>query len=109
MRTTNLNKLIIALSTLNNEERLSLDNDTFLTGFLDGSDKIYGWFKLDDNLYVESRDGEYPIEDMEKEDISYIFGLSGIYKKIINKEYNVDNLDEFEVKNFAITFGIVNK
>ena len=92
-----LTKLITALDYLKNNEQLELGNDTFLTGYLDGSEKIYGWLRYDGNLYVISRDGEYPIEQMGKEDIKYIFSLSNIYEKILLKKYEiVDNFLGFD-------------
>jgi len=85
-------KLIKMLSHLKEGEGIDLAEDTFLcTGGLDGSDKIYGFKKENDELLVVSRevsDG-YPVRDMDKDDLHYMFGLSSISKKIEKKEYEV--------------------
>jgi hypothetical protein len=90
-----LRKLIEALTFLKNDNGIHLHEDVFLCGKeLDGSDKLYGFKSVDNDLYVETRecsDG-YPIRDMDKDDLEYIFG-SQIYEKILNKEYVQSPLD----------------
>jgi len=90
-------KLIALLAFLPEGKGLDLGQDTFLcTGGLDGSDKIYGFTKVGGELLVVSRgasDG-YPIIDMDKDDLSYIFKLSSISKKIEKKKYEIVEADE---------------
>jgi len=92
-------KLKQILSFLKEGEGVSLGEDTFLvTGGLDGSDKCYGFIKRDGKLLCvtrESSDG-YPIEDMDSDDLSYIFHSSSIAKKLeaTGKGYNVVDADE---------------
>lgn len=89
-------KLIKMLSFLEDGKGIELGNDTFLVGECDGSDKIYGFFKSDNELFVVSRqcsDG-YPIEQMDKEDLSYMFKLSSISKKIEERKYKVVNSED---------------
>jgi hypothetical protein len=87
-----IKKLIKALDYLKEGQTLHLGNDVFLTGYLDGADKFYGFTRIDGKLYA-IEDNEYPIQDMEEKDLEYIFGLSSpsIIKKISNKEYEIDN------------------
>ncbi len=91
-----LRKLIEALTFLNDGNGMHLQEDVFLCGKeLDGSDKLYGFKSVDNDLYVETRecsDG-YPITDMDKGDLEYIFSGSNIYEKILNKEYVQSPLD----------------
>jgi len=96
--TTRAEKLIKKLSYLKEGEGIHLGNDVFLIGELDGSDKIYGFVRTDGELKVRTRgcsDG-YPISDMDKEDLQYIFSLStpNIYKKIQAKEYETVDANE---------------
>ena len=87
-------KLKKALNFLQEGEGIYLENDIFLTGKeLDGSDKVYGFIKTKDNLLVVTREASdgYPVVDMDKEDLNYIFNLSApnIFNKINNKEYEI--------------------
>jgi len=84
-----LSKLINALNYLPNNYRLYLGNDVFLTGLLDGSDKIYGFIRLDGELFVDGGN-QYPIQDMDADDLNYIFNQSEIFDNIIAKKYEID-------------------
>jgi hypothetical protein len=93
--TTKKQKLIKLLSYLKNDQSLQLGDDTFLcTGGLDGSDKIYGFVKEAGELKVISRQCSegYPIADMDKDDLDYIFKLStpNIAEKIGLKKYEIE-------------------
>jgi len=72
---------------------LNLGEDVFLTGELDGSDKIYGFINDEKEILVVSRGASsgYPINDMDKEDVDYIFGLSSpnILSKIKTNKYKI--------------------
>lgn len=85
------------LSHLKEGEGVDLAEDTFLcTGGLDGSDKIYGFTKEDGKLLVISRevsDG-YPIGQMDKDDLDYMFNGSKISEKLKNKKYETVEADE---------------
>ena len=98
---TNREKLVKRLLTvIPLNHRLELGNDTFLTGYLDGSDKIYGWVNIDNTIYVETRDGICDMDIMEKADISYVFNSSSIYENIGKGVYECEELDEYELNNF---------
>ena len=84
-----LSKLINALNYLPNNYRLYLGNDVFLTGLLDGSDKIYGFIRLDCELFVDGGN-QYPIQDMDADDLNYIFNQSEMFDNIIAKKYEID-------------------
>lgn len=93
MKTTKKQKLEKLLGYLKNNQSLQLEDDTFLcTGGLDGSDKIYGFFKEGGHIYVISRQCNegYPIGDMDKDDLIYIFDSSSIAKKIEEKKYKIE-------------------
>lgn len=85
-----------ALSYLKDGKGIHLGSDVFLCGeLLDGSDKFYGFKKEQGQLFAQTRssmDG-YPIDDMEKGDLDYIFKLSAIEKNIINRKYRSVPLD----------------
>lgn len=85
------------LSHLKEGEGIDLAEDTFLcTGGLDGSDKIYGFIRENDKLLVISRevsDG-YPIEQMDKDDLDYMFNGSSISKKLEKGKYETVESDE---------------
>ena len=58
--------------------------------------KVYGFAKENEELVVITRecsDG-YPITDIDNDDLRYIFKYSDIYKKILNKEYDIVEKDE---------------
>lgn len=80
-------KLIKALSFLQDGEKLELGEDTFLTQECDGADKLYGFFMVNRCLMVEERSGTYPIDEMETQDLKYIFNSSNIYYKILDRKY----------------------
>lgn len=71
---------------------IHLGEDVFLVGEeLDGSDKCYGFYKEDSEFFIVTRgcmEG-YPINDMNKEDLNYIFNLSDIHIKLSKKHYEV--------------------
>lgn len=85
-------KLIKVLSFLPDGQQIELGEDTFLTGMLDGSEKIYGFGRIGDEYVVISRDGEYPIMDMDKKDLHYIFKYSNIYDKIKKASYRISDI-----------------
>jgi hypothetical protein len=84
-------KLAKMLSYLKDGEGIALENDTFLIGDLDGSDKLYGFFKIGGEILVKTRgsSGGYPIDEMDKADLDYMFKLSSISKKIEGKKYKI--------------------
>lgn len=86
-------RLIKALCYVPEGQYVSLGEDTFLTGYLDGSEKIYGFGRLDGKLVVISRDGKYRIEDLSDEDLEYIFKLSDIFKKIKTYQYPIEYIN----------------
>ena len=89
-------KLQKMLDYIPEDKGISLEDDIFLVGELDGSDKIYGFIKVEDELLVVSRqvsDG-YPVSDMDKGDLDYMFKLSSISKKIEKKKYGLVDSDE---------------
>lgn len=83
-------QLTQALSYLKNGKGIFLDKDVFLvTGGLDGSDKCYGFGKVNGIIQAVTRecsDG-YPITDMDKDDLDYMFSQSNIFKKLQGKKY----------------------
>ncbi len=89
-------KLIKALSFLPDGQGIDLGEDKFLTGMLDGSDKIYG-FAREGNEYVVigSSSTNYPIRDMDKEDLDYVFKFSvpNIYNKIKTASYRIEDIE----------------
>jgi hypothetical protein len=90
-------RLIKALSFLPNNQMIDLANDTFLTGYLDGSDKIYGFGRIDNEYMVITGDTPYPISDMDKEDLQYVFRLStpNIFANIKGACYQIINIEDF--------------
>jgi hypothetical protein len=87
-------KLIKALYYLKEGEAISLDNDTFLTGLLDGSDKIYGFGRLNNLLVVLNGSSNYSIDYLTGDDLNYIFKHSLIYDNIVGRIYDIKNLEE---------------
>ena len=89
-------KLIKALSFLPDGQGIELGEDTFLTGMLDGSDKIYGFGRNgDEYVVIQGSTTTYPIMDMDKEDLDYIFKFStpNIYKKIKTASYRIEDIE----------------
>lgn len=91
MSKSKLKQIEIALNKAIPEGKsLSLGNDVFLTGeLLDGSDKIYGFSKLDGKLFVVSRqcsDG-YPLSELDSDDVDYM--MPSILKKIKEGKYEI--------------------
>jgi hypothetical protein len=99
-RKSNIQRLKEALDYLKDGEGIFLRSkdqkgyldDVFLVGeLLDGSDKCYGFGKVNGVIQAVTRecsDG-FPITDMDKDAITYIFNLSApnIYKKILKRKY----------------------
>ena len=103
-RQTNIKRIEKALDYLQNGQGIFLDDDTFLIGILlDGSDKCYGFGKVNNRIQAitrENTDG-VPLTDLEKGDIDYIintsvvrinkkgrgYTLGNIYEKILAKKY----------------------
>ncbi len=77
------------------EKALSLGEDVFLTGpELDGSDKVYGFFKSSGELNTVTRscDTGYPVNQMDEEDIDYIVRF--ILDKIKKNKYKIVEIDD---------------
>ena len=87
-------RLIKALYYLNEGEGISLDNDTFLTGLLDGSEKIYGFARLDNLIVVLNGSSNYSIDYLTGNDLSYIFKHSLIYDNIVGRIYDIKKIEE---------------
>lgn len=88
--------LIKLLSFLKDGQGISLGADAFLCGQdLDGSDKIEGFIKEGEEIKVISREcaGGYPLSDMTKDDLKYIFE-SDIPTKLENKLYQITEANE---------------
>lgn len=100
MTLSKLKKVEQALSKAIPEEKaLSLGEDVFLTGReLDGSDKVYGFYKSSGELNVVTRecDTGYPINQMDEEDIDYIVNNSvpNILNKIKENKYEIVEIDD---------------
>lgn len=88
-------RLIKALCYVPEGQYVSLGDDTFLTGYLDGSEKIYGFGRLNGEIIVISRDGEENINYLSKEDLRYIFNLSSpnIFQKIKTYQYPIEYIN----------------
>jgi hypothetical protein len=86
-------KLIKALCYVPEGQYVSLGDDTFLTGYLDGSDKIYGFGKLDGRLVVITRDGEYSIDNIGDDDLKFMFKFSNIFEKIKTYQYPIEYIN----------------
>lgn len=88
-------KLIKALCYIPEGQYVSLGDDTFLTGLLDGSEKIYGFGRLNGELVVINSNSEYPIDGLTTGDLRYIFNLSSpnIYEKIKTYQYFIEHID----------------
>jgi len=87
-------KLIKALYYLKEGEAISLDNDIFLTGLLDGSDKIYGFGRLSNLLVVLNGSSNYSIDYLTGDDLNYIFKHSLIYDNIVGRIYDIKKIEE---------------
>lgn len=86
-----------ALVYIKDGKGVHLENDVFLCGDeLDGSDKIYGFKRIDGELMVESRScvGGYPIQDLTKQDLEYVFLLSEVGKNLVSRNYRSVPLSE---------------
>lgn len=87
-------RLIKVLSFLPEGQGIYLGNDVFLTGLLNGSDKIYGFAKINGEYMVVTSDTEYPINDMDDVDIKFVFhGNPCIYDKITTASYRIDDFE----------------
>jgi len=83
-----LNIFTEQLEALNLKEGYGVDlgNDRFLTGYLDGADKIYGFAKEDGEFVViGSESSSYPIGELTKGDLRFII------------ETFIDGFDEYEI------------
>lgn len=87
--------LIGYLGHLKVGEGITLGDDTFLTGTFDGSDKLYGFIN-NGELQVVERSGEYPISELGKGELRYIFETStpSIAKRLADKFYLVVGEDD---------------
>ena len=84
-------KLKNLLFYLKEGKGIALGEDTFLIGACDGSDKIYGFVKTNGALKVITRQTNegYPIGDMDKIDLDYLFKLSKVGGKIKKRKYKI--------------------
>jgi hypothetical protein len=91
-------RLIRLLAFLPEGQGINLLDDTFLTGMLDGSDKIYGFGKENGEIVVITGSSmfSYPVSDMDKEDLNYVFNLSSpnIFEKIKTAQYRIDDNED---------------
>lgn len=90
-----IEKALLKLIPIN--KAIYLGDDVFLTGMLDGADKIYGFINEDGKILVEaSTTNPYSFDNMDKKDIDYIYGLSvpNIYSKIKNKQYPIIEIEQ---------------
>ena len=104
-------QLAEALSYLKEGEGVDLEGDVFLvTGGLDGSDKCYGFVHNNGELLAITRgcpDG-YPISDMDKDDLNYMFSGSDIFEKIKAKKYSIVDEEEEGEPNSRVEPGQPN-
>ncbi len=95
---TNVKKLENALlNTIPKGKAIYLGEDIFLTDYLDGADKIYGFANVEGEIVVDAgKSSMYPIADMDKADVSYIFNSFGenIIDKIKQKKYEIIDIDD---------------
>ena len=84
-------RLIKVLSFIPEGQYVYLENDVFLTGYLDGSDKIYGFGRLNGEFVVIG-DSPYPIDNLTNDDLSFIFKSSEIYSNIKNARYRIKDI-----------------
>lgn len=95
IRKADVEKLKDALAYLKEGQAIALGEDTFSCG-PQGDDKIYGFKFVDDELKCVSREAPsgYYVDDMEEEDLDYMFNVCGILEKIVAKHYEIINADE---------------
>lgn len=99
MTLSKLKKVENALSKAIPEGKaLSLGEDIFLCGMLAGEDKVYGFYKLDGELNVVTREAGdgFPVNQMDKEDIDYIVNYSApnILEKIKGNKYEIVEIED---------------
>lgn len=115
MAQSKLKQIESALKKIISEGKaLSLGEDTFLTGALDSSYKICGFINNEKEILVVSSESSrgFPINDMDKEDVDYIFELSSpnILKKIKDNKYKIfpPMAQEIELKDkFVIAYDTI--
>jgi hypothetical protein len=86
-----------ALSYLKNGKGIDLGEDTFLVGKeLDGSDKCYGFYKEEGEIFAVTREcsSGFRINEMDYEDFEYMFNGSNVFNKIKEKNYSIVNSEE---------------
>lgn len=91
-----IERLRTALKNLPEGKGVDLGEDTFLVeGGLDGSDKCYGFVRREGELLVITREASdgYPIADMDKRDLDYMFGQSPVIDKIEKGKYETVEAD----------------
>ena len=97
MAVSRVKQLEKALAYLENGKGIELGNDVFLVqNGLDGSDKCYGFGKVNGRIQIVTRecsDG-YPVTDMDKADLQYMFFYSKVFEKIQNKKYDEVDYDD---------------
>lgn len=76
---------------LPHENELNLNDDVFLIGLMDGSDKFYGFENVGGEIMAITRDSPdgYPITDMDQADVKYIFD-AGIFEKLSTGYYKIE-------------------
>lgn len=90
-----IEELSSALTYLPEGKGIHLESDVFLCGLLDGSDKLYGFKREDGELLVQTRECGYgyPVSQMDKGELDYMFKLSPVFQKIRDREYRAVQLD----------------
>lgn len=91
-----ITKLKEALNYIPINKGISLQEDKFLIGLLDGSEKFYGFYNQEGILLLITSETSfgYPIENINKDDLKYIFN-SDIYFNIKEQKYAIK--EKFEI------------
>ena len=91
-----ITKLKEALSYIPVNKGITLAKDTFLIGLLDGTEISYGFYNQEGKLYCITSNTAFgfPIEDIDKDDLNYIFNTD-IYYNIKEQKYAIK--EKFEI------------
>lgn len=91
-----ITKLKEALNYIPVNKGITLAKDTFLIGLLDGTEIFYGFYNFNGKLYCITSNTAFgfPIEDIDKDDLKYIFN-SDIYYNIKEQKYKI--LEKHEI------------
>ena len=100
---------IALLKAIPDGESIELGEDTFLTGMLDGSDKIYGFSNEGGKILVDGGgSSEWPISSMDKADVDYLFSellkniKTGKYTPMIECDECGEDFPKSEIKTVMI-------